>query len=433
MKKNVLLFILIVCFLEMHAQFTSFDSVSSCCEITCKQFNGNNSNTIGQSGPDYGCLNEVRRPLWFYIPIRQSGNIELYIYQNNYPKQDLDFACWGPFSQMPAIDSLTAGLLTPSHHLTGASPFYPSGNMIDCSFDQSDYMEWCYIPNAVSGQYYILLVSQYTSGPCVFGIGQSYLDSVAGRAGCNLLPVNVTSNSPVCQGDTLKFEVNPTNADTYIWEGPHGMRYQQNANSILLLPNSEDFYGSGIFAVSYFKDCQISDTAYITTHVTNQIQSVFTYDVDNQNVNFNNFSSNSDSSFWDFGDGNTSSLTNPSHLYQSLGTYNVSLISFNSCGYDTYSSQILITSLGVIDVEKLSIVISPNPAKDIFIAEIPENIKVNTYEVIGIEGKVIKKTGINSLEVKNKITIDLSGFPESVYFLKIYTTSKIFIYKLIKI
>ena len=53
-------------------------------------------------------------------------------------------------------------------------------------------------------------------------------------------------------------------------------------------------------------------------------------------VNFNNTSTNAGSFTWNFGDGNTSTAVNPTHTYQSLGTFNVSLIANGGpCGIDT--------------------------------------------------------------------------------------------------
>ena len=43
-------------------------------------------------------------------------------------------------------------------------------------------------------------------------------------------------------------------------------------------------------------------------------------------VDFTNTSFFSNSYYWDFGDGNTSTSTNPSHTYTSFGTYTVSLL-----------------------------------------------------------------------------------------------------------
>lgn len=53
-------------------------------------------------------------------------------------------------------------------------------------------------------------------------------------------------------------------------------------------------------------------------------------------VNFYEISTNSPSSWlWDFGDGSNSSIQNPSHIYSSNGTYNVSLKATNQYGNNT--------------------------------------------------------------------------------------------------
>ena len=47
--------------------------------------------------------------------------------------------------------------------------------------------------------------------------------------------------------------------------------------------------------------------------------------------------------FWDFGDGSTDTVKNPTHTYLSSGTYTVQLIVSNSTGTDTTTQQIIIT------------------------------------------------------------------------------------------
>ncbi|MEN8224499.1 MAG: PKD domain-containing protein, partial [Bacteroidota bacterium] len=54
--------------------------------------------------------------------------------------------------------------------------------------------------------------------------------------------------------------------------------------------------------------------------------------------------------FWDFGDGNTSTLQNPTHSYSAAGNYSVSLYVYNenSCR-DTITQQVTVTALPAID------------------------------------------------------------------------------------
>lgn len=61
-------------------------------------------------------------------------------------------------------------------------------------------------------------------------------------------------------------------------------------------------------------------------------------------VKFTNLSENAYSYHWNFGDGNTSTLVNPTHNYQNLGSYNVTLTAFAGvCGTFTKTFNNLIT------------------------------------------------------------------------------------------
>ncbi len=61
------------------------------------------------------------------------------------------------------------------------------------------------------------------------------------------------------------------------------------------------------------------------------------------NVQFSDISSSSPSAWaWTFGDGGTSTLQNPSHLYAAPGTYNVCLITTNTCGSDTTCQSVTV-------------------------------------------------------------------------------------------
>ena len=71
-----------------------------------------------QVGPNYGCLGTQPNPAWYYLQVSNSGNIDLYIAGTG--NQDVDFICWGPFTNLAsACGSLTAG------------------NTIDCSYSSS--------------------------------------------------------------------------------------------------------------------------------------------------------------------------------------------------------------------------------------------------------------------------------------------------------
>ena len=63
-------------------------------------------------------------------------------------------------------------------------------------------------------------------------------------------------------------------------------------------------------------------------------------------VNFNNLSTDANKYKWDFGDGSSSTDTNPQHVFNSIGLYSIKLISSKNNGcYDTISKQVEIKSV----------------------------------------------------------------------------------------
>jgi PKD repeat protein len=61
-------------------------------------------------------------------------------------------------------------------------------------------------------------------------------------------------------------------------------------------------------------------------------------------VIFDNTSQNAMIYEWDFGDGNTSTLPSPTHVYDSVGTFTVTLIASSEDGEDEYSKEVTITA-----------------------------------------------------------------------------------------
>ena len=70
----------------------------------------------------------------------------------------------------------------------------------------------------------------------------------------------------------------------------------------------------------------------------------FSYTIDTINlaVSFNENIAYVDSILWNFGDGNTSFLSNPSHSYNDPGEYAVQLIGYSPCSGDTMTQNIII-------------------------------------------------------------------------------------------
>ena len=184
---------------------------------------------FSSGGENIACCYTTPSPAWFYMRIDNPGDLLIYMEHSN--GYDIDFVCWGPFTAASAEELVrtrcTGGLNTstsngshrPSNgNHSGDMGGYPDGNIIDCSYTTED-TEWCYIPNAQSGQWYIFLITNYSkqAGTILFNSQhQSWLNGQA-TTDCNII-ANVTSNSPVCEGATITLSCsNVNNATSYSW------------------------------------------------------------------------------------------------------------------------------------------------------------------------------------------------------------------------
>lgn len=105
----------------------------------------------------------------------------------------------------------------------------------------------------------------------------------------------------------------------------------------------------------------IADTAYNSSNM--QVSSSFSSLLSGATVSLTNTSVNATACNWDFGDGATSTLTNPAHTYTSNGTFTIRLISQNACAQDTVYDNVVISEVGLPDHEgNLDFVMYPNPA-----------------------------------------------------------------------
>lgn len=108
---------------------------------------GGTNGAPAQTGPDYGCLYTQPNPVWYYMQVTLPGNID--IEMHSVPSYDIDFICYGPFSSATAPCS---GQLT-------------AANTVDCSYSSSS-TETCNMTNCQTGDYYLLMITNYSNQPC---------------------------------------------------------------------------------------------------------------------------------------------------------------------------------------------------------------------------------------------------------------------------
>jgi hypothetical protein len=131
------------------------------------------------SGPDYGCLKKQPNPAWFFLQMQNSGKIVFTMTSS--PARDIDYIIWGPFSSPSA--SCASGLTT--------------SKIVSCSYSTAS-TETATIPNGQNGEYYILLITNYSNNTTNISFAQT---SGSGSSNCDILCniSSLTANVSSCQ------------------------------------------------------------------------------------------------------------------------------------------------------------------------------------------------------------------------------------------
>ena len=201
----------------------------------------------GEFGPSYDCLRTTPNPAWYYLRILDPGDLNIYMYST--PQVDIDFCCWGPFTDPyePCPDGLT------------------SNKVVSCSYS-TDWNEACFIRNASSGEYYILLITNYSNRVC-----NIHFSKVSGNAttDCTILPPLVSYEMPVCSGDDLFFHANGTSGSEYHWFMVDGSWSSNQQNPVR--PNAT-VEMSGTYGCVITRAGEQSDTTYLEVTVGESVK-----------------------------------------------------------------------------------------------------------------------------------------------------------------
>jgi hypothetical protein len=146
----------------------------------------------------------------------------------------------------------------------------------------------------------------------------------------------------------------------------------------------------------------------------------FNYTVQTGNqITFNNLSTNSTTYTWYFGDGDSSSLTNPVHIYPFGGaTYQVILIASHCNKNDTVTISVQTGASGIINNKCSSdFIFSPNPTSGLLTVQSLLFLK-DQYE-IKITDASGKKIYSGTCEHSIGQHLDLSIHPHGIYFISV--------------
>ncbi|MBA7549747.1 hypothetical protein ES705_42242 [subsurface metagenome] len=218
--------------------------------------------------------------------------------------------------------------------------------------------------------------------------------------------INLGDDITACEGEIITLDAG--SFETYLWS-------DESTKQILSVTTT----GTYNVTVTDENSCVSNDEIIVTFNTLPTAE--FTTDIDNLTVTFSNTSENASSYLWDFGDGNTSTETNPEHTYTNAGNYQVELTSTSdNCGNATDIQTIDITT-SINDLEfKNFVTIIPNPSNGLITLEINNSITDEILiEIAGINGQVVYKKQFNSNNLIEKV--DLSENAKGIYFVRVKT------------
>lgn len=180
---------------------------------------------------------------------------------------------------------------------------------------------------SASGTYVVCLTATSVCGSDVF---------------CDTITVTCALPTSAFTYTTLNFDATFTDASTgatsYLWD------FGDGNTSTTPSPN-HTYAAAGTYTVcqTVINACGADSTCQAVTITCPAPTAGFTASTTDLTANFTNGSTGATSYMWDFGDGNTDTTTNPTHVYSVTGTYVVCLTATNACGSDVFCDTITIT------------------------------------------------------------------------------------------
>jgi gliding motility-associated-like protein len=226
----------------------------------------NAANFCGQDGALYGsnifdypslgqiaCLYSTPNPSWNIIQIGDTGTIDIQIVQNTEFDEngnptgnglDVDFVLWGPFDSEQnfcADGVLDQGCPNPTDcpNNTTNPNFYPSGNIVDCSYSANN-VENLTIDDAQSGEIYVLLVTNYSNNAGTIQIEQTNNGNEGAGSTVAEIEVDLGEDIEICGGSGYELNADSPFADSYEWY-QNGIYLENENGSTLTITESDNY------------------------------------------------------------------------------------------------------------------------------------------------------------------------------------------------
>ena len=236
-------------------------------------------------------------------------------------------------------------------------------------------------------------------------------------------PVANFSGTPLtgCAPYEVTFFDSSEGAETWAWEFPGGTPASSTEENPIVTYETPGVYDVTLAVTNPFGSNSVTQIDYIIVETVPSAG--FTFSTDNSVATFTNTSTNVGSStyLWDFGDGEFSSMENPTHNYQESGDYTVTLTVTNQCGSSTFEEIVNVMIVNTTDPESLEqFDLFPNPTLDdltLIIKGLPaEDLTIRLYNVLG-QIALEEKHDFHSGNLVR--TFELNHLPAATYIVQI--------------
>ena len=204
-------------------------------------------------------------------------------------------------------------------------------------------------------------------------------------------PGAIQGNATPCPNAVETYSVSNDPSVYYSWTFPATWLGMSTTNSISLTLDNIP----GILSVTAGNSCGSSSAATLNINLGAQPTAGFTYTLNGGQLTLTNTSQNANGFDWNFGDGTTSTQTQPTHVFTTPGTYTVTLIATNACGdSDTLIQEL--TVLGLEDLSALGITAYPNPTSGQVTLSGLANYVSEALSIVDLQGRIVASVRIES-------------------------------------
>jgi len=260
----------------------------------------------------------------------------------------------------------------------------------------------------------------------------TYTIQVSNAAGCSVFdqinvtgdPIPVVTASDVFTCESAPIQLNASSSvsnSTFSWSPPAGLNNANIYNPVATLSTTTTY--TIIATAPSATHCTGVKTITVTvTPLPVADFAAYVVPDSSGRVEFANYSTDATSYSWDFGDGNSSTLSDPIYIYKINGSFNVWLTATNTCGSDSINhavTGVVVIGIEEVPAEAANINIYPNPAVDFVHMTGVENIE--SFRVSNAIGQIVYEQKVPSNEAT--LSFDVSQYPAGIYTIN-FTTIK---------